>query len=85
MGDVRGHGLFVGVDWVSPGSHDPDVDGAAAMVEAIKRRGMLMGKAGQHGNVLKIRPPLVFEHEHAELFLAAFADALADPAVPSAT
>ena len=83
MGDVRGHGLFVGVDWVVPGTTTPDVVGAAAMVESLKRRGMLMGKAGQHGNVLKIRPPLVFEQEHAELFLDAFADALGDPAVPA--
>ena len=71
------------LDWVVPGTTTPDVVGAAAMVESLKRRGMLMGKAGQHGNVLKIRPPLVFEQEHAELFLDAFADALGDPAVPA--
>jgi 4-aminobutyrate aminotransferase-like enzyme len=77
IGDVRGHGLFVGIDWVHPGTTEPDVDGAAAMVEALKNRGMLMGKAGQHGNVLKIRPPLVFDHDHAELFLTAFEAAAA--------
>jgi 4-aminobutyrate aminotransferase-like enzyme len=77
MGDVRGCGLFVGIDWVHPGTTDPDVAGAAAMVEALKARNMLMGKSGQHGNVLKLRPPLVFEHEHADLFLAAFTDAVA--------
>jgi 4-aminobutyrate aminotransferase-like enzyme len=76
MGDVRGHGLFIGIDWVVPGTTAPDVDGAATMVEALKRRGMLLGKAGQHGNVLKIRPPLVFDHEHGALFLDAFADAI---------
>lgn len=78
MGDVRGHGLFVGIDWVHPGTTDPDVAGAAAMVEAMKARGMLLGKAGQHGNVLKIRPPLVFEQQHAELFLDALTGAIAD-------
>ena len=77
MGDVRGHGLFIGVDWVEPGTDRPDVAGAAAMVEALRARGMLLGAAGQHGNVLKIRPPLVFEHQHGELFLDAFADAVA--------
>lgn len=81
MGDVRGVGLFVGIDWVHPGTTDPDLDGAASMVEALKRQGMLLGKAGQHGNVLKIRPPLVFEAEHAELFLTAFAEAVAEVAV----
>ncbi len=78
MGDVRGRGLFIGIDWVAPGSTEPDVAGAAAMVEELKRRQMLLGKAGQHGNVLKIRPPLVFTSDHARLFLDAFAAALTD-------
>ncbi len=77
MGDVRGPGLFIGIDWVHPGTTEPDVAGAARMVEALKARGMLLGQAGQHRNVLKVRPPLVFEHEHADRFLVAFADALA--------
>ncbi|MEM7323631.1 MAG: aminotransferase class III-fold pyridoxal phosphate-dependent enzyme [Actinomycetota bacterium] len=77
MGDVRGLGLFIGVDWVHPGTTDPDVAGAKAMVEALKDRGMLISNAGQHGNVLKIRPPLVLEQHHADLFLDAFTDALA--------
>ena len=78
MGDVRGHGLFVGIDWVLPGTTTPDVAGAAAIVEALKAKGMLLGKAGQHGNVLKVRPPLVFEQSHADLFLAAFTKVLHD-------
>ncbi len=78
MGDVRGHGLFIGIDWVTPGTTEPDVAGAARMVEALKARGILLGKAGQHGNVLKIRPPLVLESEHADLFLDAFVDACSE-------
>ena len=76
MGDVRGSGLFIGIDWVEPGTNNPDIGGAQRMVEALKSRFVLLGKAGQHGNVLKIRPPLVFENEHAELFLDAFRDCL---------
>ena len=78
MGDVRGSGLFIGIDWVAPGTTDPDVVGAERMVESLKSRLILLGKAGQHGNVLKIRPPLVFQDEHAELFLEAFKDCLLD-------
>ncbi len=78
MGDVRGTGLFIGIDWVHPESNEPDVDGAGQMVEALKSRGMLLGKAGQHGNVLKIRPPLVFDHDNAATFLSVFRDILAD-------
>ncbi len=74
MGEVRGHGLFLGVDWVHPGTTDPDPHGAAAVVEALVRRGVLLSRAGEHGNVLKIRPPLVFDHEHADLLLELFAD-----------
>ena len=77
MGDVRNHGLFIGIDWVHPGTTEPDVAGAATIVEALKARGMLMGKAGQHGNVLKIRPPLVFTQADAALFLEAFTEAVA--------
>ncbi|MGI9595933.1 MAG: aspartate aminotransferase family protein [Acidimicrobiales bacterium] len=76
MGDSWGLGMFTGIDWVVPGTTEPDVAGAGAMVEAMKSRNILMGRAGQHGNVLKIRPPLVFDDEHADLFLGAFADAL---------
>ena len=78
IGDVRGSGLFIGIDWVAPGTTDPDVVGAQRMVESLKSRLILLGKAGQHGNVLKIRPPLVFQDEHAELFLEAFKDCLLD-------
>ncbi|MDG2027633.1 MAG: aminotransferase class III-fold pyridoxal phosphate-dependent enzyme [Acidimicrobiales bacterium] len=78
MGDVRGHGLFLGVEWVRPGTNTPDVPGATRMVEALKARGMLIGAAGQHRNVLKFRPPLVFDSAHADLFLEAFEAALTD-------
>jgi 4-aminobutyrate aminotransferase-like enzyme len=72
MGDVRGTGLFLGIDWVHPGTTDPDAAGATAMVEALKTRGMLLGTDGPHDNVVKIRPPLVFQPEHVDLFLHAF-------------
>ena len=76
IGDVRGSGLFIGVDWVEPGTNIPDPEGAQRMVENLKSRFVLLGKAGQYGNVLKIRPPLVFEDQHAQIFLNAFEDSL---------
>ncbi len=72
VGDVRGHGLFVGIEWVSDREKRvADQPGAKAFVERMKAKGFLMGAAGQHGNVLKLRPPLVFEKEHAESLLSA--------------
>ncbi|MFA7297780.1 MAG: aspartate aminotransferase family protein [Dehalococcoidia bacterium] len=77
IGDVRGYGLFVGVDWVTDReSKTPDVSGAETFVNAMRGRGVLMGKAGEHGNVLKIRPPLVFGRAHADVFLEAFRQTL---------
>ena len=76
MGDVRGHGLFLGVDWVADRTgKKPDRQGAARVVNAMKERGFLIGAAGAFGNVVKLRPPLVFGHEHAVDFLAAFEEA----------
>jgi 4-aminobutyrate aminotransferase-like enzyme len=47
------------------------------MVNALRQRNILIGTAGKHGNVLKIRPPLCFSREHADMFLDAFSDVLA--------
>lgn len=75
MGDVRGCGLFIGVDWVKDRTtREPDAAGAARVANRLKDRGVLLSNAGAHQNVLKVRPPLVFEREHADLFLEAFAD-----------
>jgi 4-aminobutyrate aminotransferase-like enzyme len=45
----------------------------------MRERNVLIGTAGKFGNILKIRPPLVFGREHADIFLEAFAGALEDP------
>ena len=80
MAQVRGHGLFIGVEWVKDRqTKEPDPAGADVIVNRLRQAGFLMGRAGEHGNVLKLRPPLVFKQEHAELFLEAFEAAIADP------
>ena len=77
VGDVRGHGLFLAVDWVTDKTtQTPDRDGAKDIVERLKRAGYLISNAGAHRNVLKVRPPLVFNHAHADEFFAAFEAAL---------
>ncbi len=73
MGDARGHGLFIGLDWVSDReARTPDPKGAIRVVNRLKEKGFLTSNAGAHFNVVKLRPPLVFEREHADLFVAAF-------------
>ena len=77
LADVRGHGLFIGMEWVSDReSKTPDPAGAAAVVNSLREKGFFIGSAGALGNVLKIRPPLVFQREHADLFLTAFAESI---------
>jgi 4-aminobutyrate aminotransferase-like enzyme len=78
VGDVRGAGLYTGVEIVKDRtSREPDRGAAEAMVNALRQRNILIGTAGKHGNVLKIRPPLCFSREHADMFLDAFSDVLA--------
>ena len=75
VGDVRGPGLFVGVDWVCDSeSRKPDSEGAADFVERMKEKGFLISNAGKYRNVLKVRPPLVFEKGQADQFAAAFGE-----------
>ena len=79
MGDVRGHGLFIGIEWVeNRAGKEPDRAGAIAIVNALKAKGFLIGNAGAFGNVVKIRPPLVFSADDAAAFLDAFEETLDD-------
>ena len=77
LADVRGHGLFIGMEWVEDkASSKPDADGVNAVVNRLREKGFLVGSAGPLGNILKIRPPLVFKQEHADLFLTAFEESV---------
>ena len=70
---MRGHGLFLGVEMVKGAeTKTPDPTMAAGMSNRLKDRGFLTAPAGANGNVLKIRPPLVFSNADAGAFLQAF-------------
>ncbi len=73
IGDTRHQGLFVAVECVkSRDTKEPDRHRAIEIVNALKDRGFLTGNAGAFGNVLKLRPPLVFTRTHADAFLAEY-------------
>ena len=79
MGDVRGHGLFIGIEWVQDrAAKKPDRAGAVGVVNAMKDKGFLIGNAGAFGNVVKIRPPLAFSSVDAAAFLTAFEETLGE-------
>ncbi len=78
IGDVRGLGLFIGVELVQDRkSLHPAVAEAAAIAEEMKTRGILISVDGPLHNVLKIKPPLVFTRENAD-FLADTLDEILD-------
>ncbi len=58
VGEVRGKGLMLGVELVEPGSIRPSPAAAARVQEEARRRGLLVGRGGMHGNVLRVAPPL---------------------------
>lgn len=66
VGEVRGKGLMLGVELVKPGSKTPNAPAAAAVMEAAKKEGLLIGKGGIYGNVLRIAPPLTLTESEAD-------------------
>jgi len=71
IGDVRGRGLFFGIDLVSNReSKEPDAAAARRIVNEMRQRGFLMSKIGEHDNVLKLRPPLCFSQDNADLLIS---------------
>ena len=70
IGDVRGSGLFLGIDLVSDReSRAPAAEQAEYVVNRLRERGILAGTDGPHHNVIKLRPPLVFSETDADLFV----------------
>ncbi|TVZ00809.1 aspartate aminotransferase family protein [Trebonia kvetii] len=77
LGSVRGAGLYLGADVVDPATGAPSGELAAAIVNGMRQRRVLISATGRHGNVLKIRPPLPFGRQHADQFLGALGEVLA--------
>jgi 4-aminobutyrate aminotransferase-like enzyme len=79
IGDVRGSGLFLGVELVRDRtSLDPAAAEASFVVNRMRERGVLIGTDGPFHNVLKIRPPMPFNADDAEILLDALEASLAE-------
>ncbi len=76
VGDVRGKGLMIGIELVRPGTTEPDAPAASAVQERGRSAGLLIGRGGLYGNVLRIAPPLTITAEEAEQGLAALGPAV---------
>jgi len=77
VGDVRGRGLFLGLELVRDRtSREPDSELARRLQRLLRERGVLVGRGGRHGNVLILAPPLVVEEAELDGGLDAVAEVL---------
>lgn len=74
IADVRGEGLFLGVEFSLNGQPGEQI--ASFVKEDLKRKFILVGTDGPHNNVIKIKPPMCFNQENAQFFLASIKDSI---------
>jgi 4-aminobutyrate aminotransferase-like enzyme len=81
LGDVRGSGLFLGIDLVnSLETRSPATEQATYIVNRLRELGILAGTDGPFHNVIKLRPPLTFSNADVALFNATLASVLSEDA-----
>jgi alanine-glyoxylate transaminase/(R)-3-amino-2-methylpropionate-pyruvate transaminase len=67
IGDIRGRGLMIGVELVKDRStKEPADEEAGRIVEAAKDNGVIIGKGGAMGNMLRINPPLCIQKKDVD-------------------
>ncbi|HET7812983.1 MAG TPA: aspartate aminotransferase family protein [Candidatus Baltobacteraceae bacterium] len=72
IGEVRGRGLMIGVELVRDAAKTYAAAEATRIVEEMRKQGVLVGKGGRFGNVIRIQPPLIFSDSDSAEFLRAF-------------
>ena len=81
IGDVRGRGLFLGIELVrNRASREPAAEEAGAVVNAMRSRGVLLSTDGPRHNVIKIKPPMVLERGDVDMAMRLLDDVLVDVA-----
>ena len=79
VGDVSGSGLFIGVELVrSRETREPATAEASEVVNRLREEAILIGTDGPHHNVLKIRPPMPFTIEDADVLSSTLASIVED-------
>jgi 4-aminobutyrate aminotransferase-like enzyme len=77
IGDVRGTGLALGIELVlDRKTREPAPAAQITLLSLVRNEGVLVGGEGEAGNIVKIRPPIVFRREHAAIAIAAIDRAL---------
>ncbi|MEU8072160.1 aspartate aminotransferase family protein [Micromonospora sp. NPDC048169] len=76
VAEVRGKGLMLAVEFVHPGTVEPDPALTTSVFEACRAGGLLVGKGGLYGNVIRMGPPLTLTEDEAREGLAILVDAI---------
>jgi 4-aminobutyrate aminotransferase len=76
LAEVRGRGLMIGIEFVRPGTTEPDPAATVRVFDRCREGGLLVGKGGLHGNVLRLGPALTLTEEEAREGLAVLTDAI---------
>lgn len=77
IGDVRGLGLMQGLEFVKDRrTKEPHPQAVLKVFEETKRRGVLIGKGGLYGNVIRLGPPLIATKDHVDELVTALDEAL---------
>ena len=71
--ELRGRGLMLAIETVEPGTTQPDSRRAGRLMEETRKRGLLLGKGGLYGNVLRISPPMTVTEEEIDTATAIIA------------
>ncbi len=78
IGEARGMGLMQALEFVQPADNAPDAARTVAFVDACKEKGLLLGKGGLYGNVVRIAPHLNVSRADVDTALDIMADALVE-------
>jgi 4-aminobutyrate aminotransferase len=76
VADIRGKGLMLAIEFVQPGTTQPDAAATTRVFEECKARGLLVGKGGLYGNVVRMGPPLTLTEDEAREALTALVDSV---------
>jgi 4-aminobutyrate aminotransferase-like enzyme len=72
IGDVRGLGLMQGIEFIKDRkTKEPDAQTVGRVFDETKKRGVLLGKGGLYGNVIRIGPPLIATKDHVDELVTA--------------
>ena len=78
IAEMRGRGLMLAIETVVPDSIEPNAQAAGQLMEATRASGLLIGKGGLYGNVIRIAPPMTVTSDEIDEGIAILNEAIKD-------